>query len=293
MKTNKRSANSLMMGSLMTPEAEMSGHLAKELTLLGADLNPALIRNCIDLALMRKNYLQYQDFGSIRDLEKSLRQRMTTLKAVVRLADRDKHYFNHPGEEEFVERHLFVALLEKSVLVSAARNRADLRGSLTFGFHLWFLKSELKRQGVAKPVDSIAYLLQKVGFTKGFPGGWRAKSIYNRITTAQRLISKSKTLGACHEPRLIGDWHKAETPEFTKKLSGGCRRCKSAWEKVFRIEKNEKAAHEVAAAELILEYPSLKKRVLSVVRNISDMHLLSLHDRIPKRLLGIVNYIRD
>lgn len=291
MQTTRRGLKFLGTAIHKPEDLELLNEMNKEFQALGVGYDSKLSRSLMDFVQMRANFMIYRKLQSQRKLQTKLNSRLNLIKSALDQVQKDKGYFDNRFTQEFINRHLFVALIEKAILISDELNKKKPQDTLTFSFHLWNFKQALTQKKIHKPVEVIAHILEKTNAIEGIGGGWSSRTISNKISKAQELIALSKKYGACHEPRFTGESPKAESFHFIQSLSNGCDDCMKAWEKVFKIKKMKETAIQKAGKDISKEFPELKRIVFEIENRIKTMPLSELLDRIPKSLRGVISFV--
>lgn len=234
---------------------------------------------------MRHNFLSFRELPK-EQLEANLSGRLVLIRAALNQAKKDSGYFEHPFADQFVDRHLFVALVEKALLVAEETNKNDPRDTRAFGFHLWVLKKEFARQNISKPIESITALLEKSGAIKEIAQQWSVGTVRNKVSRVQEMVNLSKKKGACHEPRLIGDCPKVESFRFIQSITNGCVNCTVIWKDLLKVNSSKDIPFELAAKALAKEYPELSKPLSAYMKYVRDMNLGEILERSPQELRG-------
>ncbi len=286
----KAKSKSILREILDSTDHQLIDRLHKEFYKLEIEFNPKLNRSIIDFVQMKSHFLAYRKFQSKRKLESNLRARMNLIRSVCRQVKRDKEYFDNPISDDFLNRHLFIALIENAVLIDEKLNKKSPTDTLAFGFHLWHFKRLLVQQGIVKPVETIAAIFEKTGAVQGISAGWGVATIQNKISKVQELVDASKRLGACHDPRQIWEYPKTDSLLFIKTISGGCENCVEAWQKVIRIKKSDESSFKAAAKDLSTKYPEVADRISDFTTQLQEMPLKEILDRTPRHLRGVMGF---
>ncbi len=291
-KISQESSNNLLLQVLKSPEAQLIGAIAEKFQSEGVEINPKLCRTLIDFIRMRANFLSIKEFESKRKLELGLSSRLNMLKNILSQMEKDNGYFRSPYVSGFVEQQLFVALFEKAILIYESRVKNHPRDTLAFGFHLLALKDELANQNIDKPVEVISFILAQTNAVYGVSTNWSVRTIKNKLSQALGSIDASFKKGACHNPQRIGDWPRASSLAFIKRLSGGCQRCEAGWLKILGSEKaHEKSCLAMAEQELKKDFPEVSDLLSGKIKKFENMPLRNLLDLMPKRIHGFVPHL--
>lgn len=282
----KAKSKSIFREILDSTDHQLIDRLHKEFRGLDIELSPRFNRAVIDFGQMRFNFRAYRRFQSKRQLEIDLDARINLIRNVCSQVRRDEGYFENPLSDEFIGRHIFMALVEKAVLIAENLNKNNPRDTLAFSFHLWNFRRELASLDVSKPAETITAILEKTNALDGVGKQWRVATVKNKISSVQKLVDASKEAGACHEPRIIGDHPKTESLVFLKSISGGCDNCLRAWQKVIKIKTSKESPFKAAGKELSKEFPEVAGSISEFVKQLEDMPLMEILSRTPSQLRG-------
>lgn len=277
-------------------EMELVSKIAKQLSTEGVDLNPCQRREIVNFVRARTHYLELQN-GRLdkRKVEKDLQFRVSTLRRISEQLVRDGNPYDFAGDE-FIERQLFLTILERAFLIQEKKVKSNLRDALGLDFHLWSLNQILIEGGVAKPTHVLTDLLGKAGYWKGFGTSLKAVTVQNKISRAKKLIDLAIKKKACHMPLIISEWPRWHSEDFVLKLSQGCPKCANIWLGVLGDIKPEVNPWSFAVLDLRKSLPYFSEAIGLVDESLRaggevGMSLPKLLGYLPRRYQGAILHL--
>lgn len=274
-----------------SPGGRCASDLAQIFHKYGVNVNPNFASRIIDLALMRETFLVCKEYQQKRRLTEKLALRLEVIRKAYGLSvlDQKSHISSN---EQFIERHLFLAIIENAILLNDNFNRSDLRDTTAFNFHLWLINKLIAEQKINKPVETLTFVLEKAHFSAGISSKWASTTIYNRITKASGLIEEFNRLGGCCTPRRIGSWSKVNSLLFVKSISSECENCLNTWKKIFGVEDIDNFELKKSIEKLSQELPELKNNLQLVFEKLAhgseySFSLEKMLEYLPRPLIGL------
>lgn len=276
-------------------EMELAHKLARELTRLGIELTPRQRRECINFVSVRSNYLELQSSGlDKRSIEVDLRFRIGTLTRASDQLAKDGKPFELSGDE-FINRQIFLALLESAYLDQEKRTKKNIRDALALDMHLWVIHQILVQNKISKPAYELTFILTKIGYWRVFGESLKAGTIENRISKARRFIQEAIKHGAC-APDLISDTPHWNSEAFISTLCNGQRDREKIWRKVLGVTKLRDTPWDQAVSDLGGKLPRFKVQIKMMDAALKDegeygMPLPKLLDYLPRKYQKIMNQL--
>lgn len=272
-------------------EFELAQNLSNELLKIDINLTPRQRRNVINFVRLRTNYLELMNSGlDKRSIEKDLDFRLSTLNRISKQLIRDRNPYNF-GNDDFIKRQTFLALVEKASLVEERKAKINTSDALALDFHLFLMNEMLDEHDIVKPAHTLASILNKAGYWKGYSGALKVSTIQNKISRARRLIKKAVAMKACHAPESISQSPRWHSNESISHLSQDCPKCAKIWAKVLNIEESGTSSWNLALLELKNENPALSEQIDHLENCLKEMPMMQIVDYLPMRYRGVFDQL--